>query len=260
MNHWGDYNDLTFIAEEHFSLSFRARPPARLGITGEVLLKVLVQGASDAQWRSVAREIRLLQLLDSPHVTPLIEAGHNDGRLSYVLAYPALGTLARPNGALSPEHTRAALTDAVRGLAALHSEGALHRDFKPGAITLTPDGGQLGDFGVAEETSERAGRAVPTGSILFMAPELAAGEHADTASDIFSVGASLHLMLTGQHIRPAVPRHDLLAALSHIQTTPAQLSLTGLLGPLANVIGACLSNTPGDRPKTASEVADILAA
>jgi hypothetical protein len=59
MKHWMEYTNLVFMGESNHGLYFRARPPARLGLDHDVALKVLVRDASDFQWHSVAREIRL---------------------------------------------------------------------------------------------------------------------------------------------------------------------------------------------------------
>lgn len=259
MKTWADYTDLQFVSEGHFALSFKARAPDRLGHDQDVVLKILAQGASDPQWQSVAREIRLLEQVDSPYVTPLLDAGHIDGRLYYALDLPSGGTLAEPSQPLGPGDVRQALLGGVLGLDALHQIGALHRDVKPSTIEVTDRSGRLGELGIAEDFIGRKTRAVPTGSIGFMAPELAAGEHATQASDIFSVGATIHLMLTGQPIRPNVPRHTLLAALRHIQTTPPQINAAALPEALREVTLACLSDRPEARPATAEEVAQILA-
>ena len=141
-----------------------------------MLLKVLYSGASDHQWKAVAREIRLLSTLKSDYIAPLLDAGHDHGRLYYATDYPSLGTLQEPDHALSlPEKLRA-LEAGARGLVAIHGAGVIHRDFKPAKIFMGETGGRLTDLGTADETRERQGRAVPTGSLSFMAPEVARGE------------------------------------------------------------------------------------
>jgi serine/threonine protein kinase len=89
-----------------------------------------------------------------------------------------------------------ALAHGTRGLSELHALGVVHRDVKPAKILVHETGGRLNDLGIAEEDFIAKG-AIPTGSIGFMAPEVALGHHASPQSDLFSVGATLHLMLTG---------------------------------------------------------------
>lgn len=91
-------------------------------------------------------------------------------------------------------------------LAVCHGRGIVHRDLKPANIYVIRDGrAKVLDFGVAraEGLSEdflRAGTAMGTPS--FMAPEQAMGawEHVDARADVFSVGATLYALLSGERL------------------------------------------------------------
>ena len=95
----------------------------------------------------------------------------------------------------------------VRGLAAAHERGVVHRDVKPANIFLArmPDGDtkvKLLDFGIAK--LQRPGRRPLTsrasvfGTARYMSPEQAKGQEVDGRSDIYAVGVVLYEMLTGQ--------------------------------------------------------------
>lgn len=257
MKQWLDFRDLVFLGESNYGLYFRARPPARLGVQSDVALKVLIPRSSDDQWRSVAREIAMLEQIASPYVVRLIEAGHDRGRLYFAMEYAVMGTLARPARPLTLTERVRALADGARGLSVLHGLGVVHRDVKPAKILVHEEGGRLNDLGIAEDHfAPRA--AVPTGSIGFMAPEVAAGDHASPASDIYSVGATLHLIATGQSIFPKIPRGDVLAALRHVATTPPSLAETEAVPALVALARDCLATAPGDRPTEAAALADRI--
>jgi serine/threonine protein kinase len=187
----------------------------------------------------------------------MLEAGHLNGRLYYAMEYAVMGTLARPARRLSPFERVRALSDGVRGLAALHALGVIHRDVKPAKILVHEGGGRLNDLGIAEEDFVEAG-AIPTGSIGFMAPEVATGEHATKASDLFSVGATLHLILTGQSVFPDIPRQDMLAAIRHVSNVAPSLSEDPRFANLLGVARNCLAVHPGDRLNDALAVADRI--
>ncbi|MBM1220862.1 serine/threonine protein kinase [Ponticoccus sp. SC2-23] len=260
LSDWIDYKDLTYLGESNHGTYYRARPPARLGIAVKVMLKVLYRGASDQQWHAVAREIRLLSGIKSKYVASLLDAGHDNGRLYYALTYPALGTLADPVRSLSQSETLRALEAGARGLDVLHRAAVLHRDFKPAKIFIGVDGCRLTDLGTADETQERQGAPVPTGSIGFMAPEVARGYHASVASDVFSLGASMHRVLTGRDLYPDVPRENIVAALRHLASAPPTIMVEGVPEALRPVMKACLAVKPADRPASAAIVADEIAA
>lgn len=257
---WIDYSDLTYLGEGNHGTYYRARPPARLGIGVKVLLKVLFRGSSDHQWHAVAREIRLLSSIQSAYVAPLLDAGHDKGRLYYALTYPDLGTLADPVRPLTQVEALRALEAGARGLDVLHSRAVIHRDFKPAKIFLGSGGSRLTDLGTADETQERQGTPVPTGSIGFMAPEVARGFHASVASDIFSLGAALHEVLTGADLYPDVPRENIVAALGHLAKAPPRIVVDGIPERLRPVVRACLAKKPTDRPENGRTVADEIAA
>ncbi len=259
MKHWLDYHDLVFLGESNHGLYFRARPPARLGIDSDVAIKVLVSDASDHQWHSVAREIRHLERISSPYVVRFFEAGHDRGRLYFAMEYAVMGTLARPARPLSRWERLRALAHGTRGLQELHGMGVVHRDVKPAKILVHEAGGRLNDLGIAEDNFVSQG-AIPTGSIGFMAPEVARGEHATARSDLFSVGATLHLLLTGQGIFPGIPRRDMLAALQHIARTAPSLADAPDTPRLLDLARGCLAADPGDRPPDAATVADLMEA
>jgi serine/threonine-protein kinase len=96
-------------------------------------------------------------------------------------------------------------------LALAHDEGVLHRDVKPENV-MVGDYGQvyLMDWGIALERrpgggTQSVGGTTVVGTLAYMAPEIVAGEPAalDVRTDVYSVGALLHEVLTGWP-----PRHD----------------------------------------------------
>ncbi len=93
------------------------------------------------------------------------------------------------------------IVQVLNALAHAHSRGIVHRDIKPQNVMLLSDARiKITDFGIARfarsEAHSITDRAI--GSVHYISPEQARGEHTDQRADIYSVGVMLYEMLTGQ--------------------------------------------------------------
>lgn len=108
-------------------------------------------------------------------------------------------------------------------LSACHAASVIHRDLKPPNIFLTEDGQvKILDFGVAQlrdATAEKTRTGTALGTPYYMSPEQAMGlvDQLDGRADIFSIGAILHALITGQRIHNARTENE---ALILAATTP----------------------------------------
>ncbi len=257
MKRFGDYRLIEFLAESNHGVYYRARPPERLGLTEDVTLKILVEDASDEQFHALAAEIRVLMQHRSPWLVHVHEPGHVRGRLFYAMEFMPMGTLAEPNVALDVRHRILAVSHATRGLHQLHELGLIHRDFKPAKILLHECGGKLDDLGVADWEIDHEKPIAPTGSIGYMAPEVARGSSGKRRSDLFAVAATIHLETTGKPVYPDVPRHDLLAAIHHVASEPPIID-PGLPAGLRGIVEQGLATDPDARPASALAIAEAL--
>jgi sugar lactone lactonase YvrE len=162
----------------------------------------------------------------------------------------------RERGLLTERRTAEIGLHVLDALRAAHRGGILHRDVKPANILLDGDRVVLTDFGIAaidDATAlTRTGQMV--GSPAFMAPERINGEPATTAADLWSLGVTLYLAVTG---RMPFQRDDLQGMLAAILTSrPAAPAHAGQLWP---VIKGLLEKDPGRR-LTTEPVLKLLAA
>jgi serine/threonine protein kinase len=151
---------------------------------------------------------------------------------------------------------------AAHGLAAAHEQGLIHRDIKPGNILLEAphDRVKLTDFGLARavEDVKLTSTGFVSGTPLYMAPEQAMGESADSRSDLFSLGAILYEMCAGQ---PPFPGNSALAILKQIVDTkhrPLRELNPSVPDWLAETIDWLLAKKPADRIQTAGQLAELL--
>ncbi|MDA0632150.1 serine/threonine-protein kinase [Nonomuraea sp. MCN248] len=148
-------------------------------------------------------------------------------------------------------------------LAAAHELGILHRDLKPPNLMLRRDGSiQVVDFGLALMDDPALTRLTRTGQQLgtaaYMSPEQVSAGQPTERSDIYSLGAVLHELLTGRHLFTGPSEYSVMD--QHINARPVAV---GQLRPdvpraLDELILAMLEKQPEDRPATAAEVHDRL--
>ena len=158
---------------------------------------------------------------------------------------------------LSPRQALGVLKGALLGLAHAHSLGLVHRDIKPENLLCDRQGtSKLADFGLTTSSTEQ--EAPSQGSPLYMSPEQAKGGPVDQRSDIYSCGAVLFELLTGQP--PFVA--DSRLAVMHMHATepvpdPRQFN-RGLPAAVAQLVIGAMAKDPGDRPQSAEEFLALL--
>ena len=151
---------------------------------------------------------------------------------------------------------------AARGLAAAHAQGLIHRDVKPGNILLEPpqDRVKLTDFGLARiaEDVKLTSTGFVTGTPLYMAPEQAMGEQADPRSDLFSLGAILYEIASGQTPFTGNSALAILKQITDVKHRPLRELDPDVPEWLAETIDHLLAKKPADRFQTATDLAEVL--
>jgi tetratricopeptide (TPR) repeat protein len=144
--------------------------------------------------------------------------------------------------------------EVAAALAAVHRAGVIHRDIKPSNIMLDDeDGLRLADFGVATLVSNQSGSGTINGTLMYMAPEQAAGD-VKPASDVYSLGVMLHEMIAGE--APfAGTIQSLIDRIS--KPAPAISYAIDVAEPVREIIRQCLSPVADERPSLA-ELIDVL--
>ncbi len=166
--------------------------------------------------RQFFREGQVLAKLSHPNVVQVFALYAYGGRPCLAMEFlegQSLAALVTDSGRLPMARWHDLFLAAARGLAAAHEVGLLHRDIKPENLFVAkdrpgaPGGLKLIDFGLA--TADRSRRDLPEGSArlvsrnsggtpLYMAPELWNGEEASPRSDLYALGLSFFVALTGR--------------------------------------------------------------
>jgi serine/threonine protein kinase len=238
---------------------FLARAPRRLGLDAEfVLLKVFDSGVPADTLRRGTRELRAFASVQSAHLVTLHDAGQDGHRLFYSMEYLPLGSLARPRCEIFRERVVRAVIGASRAAHDLHEHGMAHRDIQPANVMLTEDGGKLADLGLAQvlvpdHTATGFGNL---GVVEYIDPGVLQGGDPSRASDIWSLGTTLHRAIAGVGVFGELPADQPLAAIRKVLSADVLL-LVDPDDPLRSVIERCLRMaTPGF--PTAADLADAL--
>ncbi len=240
-----------------------------------VAIKILPPQLSNdlARKQRFEREAKTISSLNHPHICVLYDVGHQDGTDYLVMECLEGETLAKrlEKGPIPLEQVLKFGAQIADALDKAHRSGVVHRDLKPGNIMLTPTGAKLLDFGLAKPVvalttgATLTAAATPTtpvtqegtilGTFQYMSPEQIEGKELDGRSDIFSLGAVLYEMLTGQ--RAFQGKSQLSVASAILEKEPPPIStVKPLTTPsLDHALRRCLAKDPEERWQTARDIA-----
>ena len=212
-------------------------------------------------------EIKTTAALQHPHILPLFDSGTADGFLYYVMPYVAGETL---RNKLDRE-TQLGIDEAVKLTVAVaealdyaHRQGVIHRDIKPENILLHDGRPMVADFGIALALSAAAGgRMTETGLSLgtphYMSPEQATAEKEITArSDVYSLGAVLYEMLTGNPPHTGASAQQIIMKIVTEDAAPVTQVRKAVPPHVAAAVATAVEKLPADRFATAAEFARAL--
>lgn len=229
-----------------------------------VALKVLAR-TSPAAIERFSREVRLGRKVTHPNIVRTHDLGEDRGlhflTMALVEGRSLDGVLAE-RGAFPPEEVVPLGVAIASGLHAAHEAGVIHRDLKPANVLLGDDGRVLvTDFGIAR-AADTSDRTHDDGTVLgtphYMAPEQVSGQTVDERTDLYALGCILYELLTGAPpFEGPTPMAVVSQRLLHeAPEDPRQRA--AVPDPLAELVMRCLRREPGERPGSASLVAEAL--
>jgi serine/threonine protein kinase/tetratricopeptide (TPR) repeat protein len=267
----GPYELVSQIGKGGMGVVYRARD-VRLGRS--VAIKVLQTEFSENSLRRdwLLREARAAAQLSHPNIVGIHDIGV-DGKAVYVVYELLDGSTLRTllsNGSLPFDQIVDYAIQISMGLAAAHQHGILHRDLKPENVFVTSSGQiKILDFGLAKVLTRPVGMhgAVSTsdtddtitlpdvlgGTPGYMSPEQLRGGTVDFRSDVFSFGALLYELVSGD--QPFKGDNDIDVISATLLTSPPPLSTDILLW---EIIQRCLQREPSARFQSLSDVLFVL--
>jgi len=259
----GRYEILDEIGEGAMGTVYRARDPLieRTVAIKTVSIEQLQQEGADAESRFL-REAQSAGRLSHPNIVTIYDVGEADG-LAYIAMEYLSGATLRDLMNKRPMPLDLALetvTQMAEALAFAHEHGVIHRDIKPSNVVVTGKRGhiKLTDFGIAHlVNSEHTQAGQMLGSPRYMSPEQAMGRQVDGRSDIFSLGAMLYEMITGQYAFDGDSLPTILYRVINEAPTAASSLRPQLPAGLSSLLTRMLEKDPSARPD-ARTVANAL--
>lgn len=249
-------------------------------LSRDVALKILSPELVEKEERKARfiQEARAAAALVHPHIATVFEIGEEEGTtfiaMELIEGEKLRETLAR--GGLPWSRSLSLAIEVAEGLSRAHQKGIVHRDLKPENIMVTEDGhAKIIDFGLAKlvepmsgaggddsgvETAARLETEAGTvlGTVSYMSPEQSRGQKIDPRSDIFSFGAVLYEMVSGDCPFERGSVADTLSAILNETPRPFVTSKLGVpeeaVSRIQRVVDKCLAKDRDERYQTLKDV------
>jgi predicted Ser/Thr protein kinase len=170
-------------------------------LTRWIALKFLTMEDTDGAKR-FEREAKLAARLKHPNIAAIYEVGEDKGR--HYIAMELVDGASLNKASLEPRQAIEVIAKVARAVDEAHKAGVIHRDIKPENLMVTKAGWPyVMDFGLAKAVESESSLSVSgdvMGTPIYMSPEQAQGmiEELDARTDVYSLGATLYTLMTGQ--------------------------------------------------------------
>lgn len=235
----------------------------------QIAVKVLKEEFLDNEElvRRFKNESKAISILNHPNIVKVYDVSVTD-QLQYIVMEYIDGItlkeyLKQRNGALTWKEVVHFATQVLSALDHAHSKGIVHRDVKPQNIMLQADGSiKMMDFGIARfsraQSQTVSDKAI--GSVHYISPEQAKGDHTDARTDIYSVGVMMYEMLSGK--LPFDGTGAVSIAIMQISEKPKPLAEVAPNIPvgLRQITEKAMEKDPADRYQSAQEMLDAIVA
>jgi formylglycine-generating enzyme required for sulfatase activity/dienelactone hydrolase len=270
----GPYEVLAAIGVGGMGEVYRARDTR---LDRSVAIKVLPGhlGADPERRARFAREARTIAGLGHPHICALHDVGR-EGDVDFLVMEYVDGTrLPSPCPVAKALEYAIQIADALR---ASHQNGIIHRDLKPANVMVTREGHvKVLDFGLAKhlaappdldtqaatasapsDESSLTRKGVAVGTVAYMSPEQVEAKPLDARSDVFSFGAVLYELLTGQRAFPGDSTISTMSAILRDTPVPARKVRPEVPRRLEAILNRCLEKNKDARYASAADLHEAL--
>ena len=261
----GDFRIVSKLGEGGMGVVYKAH---QLSLDRDVAIKILASRLAENQEfiDRFYREAKASGALDHPNIVKGVLAGEDHGNHCFVMEFvrgQTLETWLKGSGQLRVSDAAKVTLEIARTLEHAEKHRIVHRDIKPSNIMITPDGEvKLLDLGLAKVMDDDSG---PTqvgemaGTLAYVAPEQARNaKAADGRSDIYALGATLYVVLTGEKPFHGNTPFEVLEAKERGKFEPASVHNPAVPERLDDIIKKMMAPAPARRFQSATElIADL---
>ncbi|MCE9637486.1 MAG: protein kinase [Planctomycetes bacterium] len=238
-----------------------------LSLQRKVAVKVLMPSArrNDRDVEQFFQEARALARIEHQNIVQVHDVGEQDG-FNYIVMQLLDGeTIAdrmdRVRVFTWEEACRIG-RDAAHGLDVAHEKGIVHRDIKPENLFVTSDEiVKIADFGLAAQAAtgdDLTGRTEVMGTPAYMSPEQIDGRNVDGRADLYSLGCTLYVMLTGKKPFEGATAIEVLLKQTKDVAVPVCRVTPSVPLSVSQVIEKLMAKAPASRYQKAEELAADL--
>lgn len=212
------------------------------------------------------QEFRAASSLNHPNIVRALDFCGTGSHPYLVMEFvegESLGQKLEREGRIAEPDAVRLIAQVCQGLHRAHKQGLIHRDVKPDNVMVTPDGqARLTDLGLVKERDTelnltRTGRGL--GTPHYMAPEqFRNAKNVDVRSDIYSLGATLYHMVTGELPFKSLGPLDAWMKKVHNEIDPPRKLVPTLSDRVDWAIRRAMSSDPLERPATCREFFEDL--
>jgi eukaryotic-like serine/threonine-protein kinase len=209
-------------------------------------------------------EAHMVGMLQHPNILPIYDAGEENGHCYIVTEHVhgarTLAAYCKPDNLLRIDDVVEIMFKCAKALHYAHSRGVIHRDIKPSNIMLTQSNDvRIIDFGIAlvadSEISRIEGIA---GSPSYMSPEQVQSLELNNRSDLYSLGAVMYELLTGNRPFRAGNLAKLLHQIVYATPPPIHTLRNDVPEALETIVATAMQKDPERRYRTGLEMAGEL--
>jgi eukaryotic-like serine/threonine-protein kinase len=209
-------------------------------------------------------EAHMVGMLQHPNILPIYDAGEENGHCYVVTEHVhgarTLAAYCRPDNLLRVDDVVELVFKCAKALHYAHSRGVIHRDIKPSNIMLTQSSDvRIIDFGIALVADSDISRIEGiAGSPSYMSPEQVQSLELTNASDLYSLGAVMYELLTGNRPFRAGSLAKLLHQIVYATPPPIHTLREDVPEELEVVVATAMQKDPKNRQKSGLDLAAEL--